>query len=142
MSLRRTTKTRRQAAAIPIRGGARPKVCLIRRKGADNWGIPKGFIDRGWSAEEAALTEADEEAGLSGRILGDVVGRYSYTKRGNAHSVAVFLMEVLEEGESWQEMGFRERRWFTLKQAGAALTGHPVARLWDRVLERVDRRRD
>jgi 8-oxo-dGTP pyrophosphatase MutT (NUDIX family) len=129
--------TPRQVAVIAIRSRDVLEVCLIRRKDSGTWGIPKGFIDRGDSPEQAALKEAVEEAGLGGQILGDVVGTYDYEKRGAPFTVALFLMEVLEEQKEWREMRFRERRWFTLEEGALLLTSHPVWPLWDRIKERL-----
>ena len=125
----------RQVAVIAVRRGQRVEVCLIRRKDSQRWGIPKGFIDPGDSPEQAALNEALEEAGLCGQIVGSVIGLYDYEKRGAPFTVAVFLMEVLEEREIWREMRFRERSWFLLDEAALLLASHPVRPLWDRVRE-------
>ena len=130
-------KTPRQVAVIAFRSSHVLEVCLIRRKDSGTWGIPKGFIDPGDSPEQAALKEAAEEAGLRGQILSNVVGTYDYAKRGAPFTVALFLMEVLEELKDWQEMRFRERRWFPLEEGALLLTGHPVWPLWDRVKERL-----
>jgi 8-oxo-dGTP pyrophosphatase MutT (NUDIX family) len=132
-------KTARQVAVIAVRRGKRVEVCLIRRKGSQSWGIPKGFIDPGDSREQAALNEALEEAGLRGQILGNVVGTYEYEKRGAPYTVALYVMEVLKEQKDWQEMGFRERRWFLLDEAADLLASHPVHPLWDRIRERLAR---
>ncbi len=63
---------REQAGVIPFR---RKKdgiqVCLIRNKGRKKWKIPKGFVDPGETVEQAALKEAWEEAGLTGRLVGE-----------------------------------------------------------------------
>ena len=74
---------REQAGVIPFR---RKKdgiqVCLIRNKGRKKWKIPKGFVDPGETVEQAALKEAWEEAGLSGRLVGSAIGSYDYDKWG------------------------------------------------------------
>lgn len=124
-------------AVIAVRSSDVLEVCLIRRKDSGTWGIPKGFIDRGDSPEQAASKEAVEEAGLQGRILGDVVGTYDYKKRGAPFTVALFLMEVLEEQKEWREMRFRERRWCALEEGALFLKDHPVWPLWDRIKERL-----
>lgn len=108
-------------------------MCLIRRKDSRKWGIPKGFIERRATAEQAALTEAHEEAGLSGQIIGDSIGTYEYKKWGLSLTVAVFVMQVLEEESSWEEMRFRERRWLPIDEAFALLKTHRVRPLLDRV---------
>ncbi len=67
----------RQVAVIPVRrADGELEVCLIRRKDAEKWGIPKGFVERGDSPEEAALNEAIEEAGLKGEVRGTAIGEY------------------------------------------------------------------
>ena len=136
MSERRKTPraSPRQAAVIPVRRtNSRVEVCIIRRKGSSKWGIPKGFIDAGDSRKQAALNEAYEEAGLSGHVIGDSIGTYDYEKWDATLTVVVFLMEVLEEEPEWQEMGFRERRGCSLKEAAALLNNHRAWPLFDRI---------
>jgi len=88
---------RRQVAVIPVRRGLKgPEVCLTRRVDSKKWGIPKGYIDRGDTPEEAALTEAFEEAGIRGPLIGDPIGTYDYKKWNSRLTVLVFVMEVRE----------------------------------------------
>jgi 8-oxo-dGTP pyrophosphatase MutT (NUDIX family) len=54
------------------------------------------LVDPGDTPEETALNEAWEEAGLRGRLIGDVVGTYEYEKWNTTFAVTVYLMEVLE----------------------------------------------
>jgi 8-oxo-dGTP pyrophosphatase MutT (NUDIX family) len=124
----------KQAAAIPIRRatGGGIEICLIRRKTSSKWGIPKGYIEGG-DASGAALEEAYEEAGLHGRIVGDSVGIYEYKKELAALTVAVFVMEVLDEQRTWPEMRWRERRWCSLEEAVDLLAKHKVAPLFEMV---------
>ena len=124
-----------QAAAIAVRrNGDRVQVCLIRRKGSRKWGIPKGQVDPGDTHEETALNEAWEEAGLRGRLIGDVVGTYEYEKWDTTYAVAVYLMEVLEQHDDWDEADFRERRWASFGEAASLLVKHPVRPLLDRAI--------
>ena len=128
----------RQVAVIPVRrAGGALEVCLIRRKDAEKWGIPKGFVERDDTPEEAALNEAAEEAGLKGEVQGTAIGEYEYEKRDTSLTVALYVMRVSKEQKEWQEMKFRERQWFSLDEAGAKLSNHPVWPLWDRVRERL-----
>lgn len=110
------------------------EVCLIRRNGGANWGIPKGDIDAGHTARQTALNEAWEEAGLRGRLVGGRLGNYTYTKWGTSFTVAVYLMAVDQVEDTWDEMTFRERQWSTLEKAASLLARHPVHTLFDRVL--------
>ena len=122
-----------QAAAIPVRRVGRGlQVCVIRRKEATSWGIPKGLVDPGDTHEETALNEAWEEAGIEGRLLGGAIGTYRYRKWGTRLTVAVYVMELLHQSPTWEESAFRERRWVPFPEAGVLLAGHPVAPLLDR----------
>jgi 8-oxo-dGTP pyrophosphatase MutT (NUDIX family) len=122
-----------QAAAIAIRRhGETYQVCLIRKKGSRKWGIPKGQVDPGDTHEETALNEAWEEAGLTGRLIGDLVGTYEYEKWDTTLTVAVYLMEVLVQHDDWEEADFRQRKWTSLDDAASLLVSHPVRPLLDR----------
>ncbi len=124
MSSRRTPQ---QAACIPFRGhGQDLRVCLIRRQGAKNWGIPKGLVDPGETPEQTALKEAWEEAGIRGQLLGAKLGTYDYEKWDTVLTVAVYLLEVHAEADAWEESSWRERRWLTWDEAASLLSEHPV----------------
>lgn len=122
-----------QAAAIPVRRkGRKLQVCLIRRLGTKSWGIPKGIIDDGDTAEETALNEAWEEAGLSGRLIGKVLGTYEYQKWSRTLRVAVYVMGVEAQERRWEEESFRERKWVLFDDADAYLERHPARALLKR----------
>lgn len=97
------------------------------------WSIPKGIVDPGDTHKETALNEAWEEAGITGRLLGQAVGTYRYRKWGTKLTVAVFVMEVLHQESRWEESQIRERMWTTFTEAEGLLSDHPVAPLLDRV---------
>lgn len=125
-----------QAAAIPFRRvGGSVQVCLIRRKDSVAWGIPKGLIDPGETSGDTALNETWEEAGLRGRLIGDAIGKYRYEKWGVRLTVALFLLEVLQEEASWQESSVRERRWTSCSEAVLLLSDHPVQPLLDYAIQ-------
>jgi 8-oxo-dGTP pyrophosphatase MutT (NUDIX family) len=125
-----------QAAAIPIRRrGERLQVCLIRKRLAGSWGIPKGTVDSGHTHQSTALNEAWEEAGLRGRLVGDALGTYQYEKFGRPLTVMLFVMEVLEHHSDWIEAGIRERRWVSCEEAGTLLIEHPAHSFLSRALQ-------
>ena len=123
-----------QAGAIAIRrNGHALEVCLIRKKGSKKWGIPKGMVEPRDTYEQTALSEAWEEAGLKGKLLGGAVGTYEYEKWDTAFVVTVYAMEVLEQHDKWQEAGIRKRRWASFAKATSLLRDHPALPLLDRV---------
>jgi phosphohistidine phosphatase len=135
---------RDQAGVIPFRRRRNTvEICLIRSKRQRKWKIPKGFVDPGETPPQAALKEAREEAGLRGRIVGEPIGSYKYTKWGLTLTVAVYLMEVTAQEDEWEESRFRERSWNSMKEAVDLLKKHPVQKLLDGAaakLEKIKRR--
>ena len=133
---------REQAGVIPFR---RKKgvleVCLIRNKGRKKWKIPKGFVDSGETAQQAALKEAWEEAGLTGRLVGDAIGSYEYEKWEHEFTVAVFVMDVTGEEDEWEESRFRERKWWPVDTGFPMLKKHPVQPLLAAAETRIERRK-
>jgi 8-oxo-dGTP pyrophosphatase MutT (NUDIX family) len=118
---------RDQAGVIPFRRIRDViEICLIRNSGRRKWKIPKGFIDPGETVQQAALKEAWEEAGLRGRLVGDAIGSYRYTKWNLDLTVVVFLMEVRSEEDEWAESRLRQRDWTTIDEAIRRLKKHPV----------------
>ena len=105
-----------QAAAIPVQG---QQVCLVTSSTGRRWVIPKGLVDPGDTPEECALKEAWEEAGLIGVLDPEPVGRYVYSKWGQAFEVTVFRMRVSEVHEEWPEHGVRRRIWVSFGDAAA-----------------------
>jgi phosphohistidine phosphatase len=125
-----------QAAAIPFRRQeGRVEYCLITSSSqSDFWTIPKGTIEVGDTAEITALKEAEEEAGLQGRVVGECLGTFDYQKNGMARTVAVYLMQVDHVMDRWDESHIRKRQWVNAAEATRILTGHPAATLFESAL--------
>ena len=100
----------RQAGAIPLKNG---RVCLITSTNGKRWVIPKGQIEPGQTAGEAALQEAWEEAGLVGTLDPEPVGSYFYDKYGGTYHVTVFVMRVTKIAQEWEEREVRQRAWLS-----------------------------
>lgn len=56
----------RSAGGLVVRGG---EVLLISLAGGDRWQLPKGHVEPGESAEQAAVREVREETGVTGRAV-------------------------------------------------------------------------
>ena len=92
------------------------------------WALPKGGLDRGESAEAAALREVAEETGARGRSLGKIGDvRYVYTRRGTRIFKIVSFFLVRYEGGRLGAIpeAFRhevaETRWLPLDEAPSLL---------------------
>lgn len=88
--------------------------------------LPKGNLIPGLSPHAAAAHEAEEEAGVLGLACPTPLGAYRYRKvRKSGASlmvdVDVFPISVTQELDEWEEQGERERRWFSLSEAAAAV---------------------
>jgi len=120
-----------QIAALPYRTlgpalSAPVEVLLVTSRGTGRWVLPKGNRPKRMSPHAAAAREAEEEAGILGAICPTPLGSYQYRKRlDNGASllvtVDVFPFAVTEELPAWREQAERERRWFTLAEAAAAV---------------------
>jgi two-component system phosphate regulon sensor histidine kinase PhoR len=125
-----------QYGVIPVRpaadGGV--EVLLITSRETRRWVVPRGNLVPGKTAIESAAQEAYEEAGISGAVDPEPVGRYFYRKRRRNGAllpaeVRLFRMVVAEERDEWPEKGERERRWFAPQEAAAAVAETELAEL-------------
>jgi 8-oxo-dGTP pyrophosphatase MutT (NUDIX family) len=87
-----------QSGAIVIRLDRKePQVLLVTAKrNQRNWIFPKGHIERGETAEVAALREAKEEAGVVGKLIGPA-GVLNYEFLGARARVDYFLAKFTRE---------------------------------------------
>ena len=107
-----------QAAVIPVKDGL---VGMITSSTGKRWVVPKGQIDPGHTAREAASIEAWEEAGWLGLLDDEPIGNYTYRKDGRDRCVLVFVMTVTDEKDHWPESAFRCREWLTVEDAVARI---------------------
>jgi ADP-ribose pyrophosphatase YjhB (NUDIX family) len=109
------------AGGLVYRGkGAARQYLLIRPKdGKDQWVLPKGHIEQGESAREAAVREVREETGVWAGVKRDL-GMITFTTT-RRNRVRVFLMEhEMLPGAPAEEPPIdpnREPRWFYLDDA-------------------------
>ena len=65
--------------------------------------MPKGSVDEGERPRQAAIREAEEEAGLRGVVTRKPIGRYHHVKGNGRRRVDVYLMRVTNVLERWLE---------------------------------------
>ena len=111
-----------QAAVIPYRiRKERVEVALITTSTGKGWVLPKGWVDDGERPREAAIREAEEEAGLRGVVPRRPVGRYHPATGNHLRRVDVYVMRVTTELEHWLEDKIRRRRWMRVADAADRL---------------------
>jgi 8-oxo-dGTP pyrophosphatase MutT (NUDIX family) len=112
----------RQAAVIPYRiRKARIEVALVTRSSGRGWILPKGSVNHGELPRDAAIREAEEEAGLLGVVARRPIGHYRHTNGNGPCRVDVFPMRVTDVLEHWLEDGLRRRRWMGIGAASERL---------------------
>jgi 8-oxo-dGTP diphosphatase len=104
-----------------------PRVLLVHRPRYDDWTFPKGKLEPGETAEEAALREVREETGLRCRIIRPLAtSRYRYrtTNKGalRPKTVHYFLMEPIGGRIRVPGEEVDLARWFDLDEAARVLT--------------------
>ncbi|WP_246139560.1 NUDIX hydrolase [Phaeobacter marinintestinus] len=118
-------------AALCHRGeGDGREYLLVTSRGTARWIIPKGWPIRGLKANETALREAWEEAGVKkGKATRDPVGTYTYQKRQDSGwefpvETLVYSVAVNDLSDDFPEAHERTRRWVKADTA-AELVNEP-----------------
>ena len=116
-----------QTGALPWRlsKGRKPEVLLVTGRRSGRWMIPKGWPMAGKSLADAAAREAFEEAGISGTVDPTPLGSFRHAKSGffgtTNVEIVVHSLSVETELVDWPERGERDRQWFPIKKALAAV---------------------
>ncbi len=102
-------------------------VFLLIRDPYENWGLPKGHLERGESPEDAALREVAEETGLDHLELRGELGTIDWYFREGADLIHkychFFLMETNSKSTRPQlEEGISACIWLPLNDALQTLT--------------------
>ncbi len=105
--------------------GKKVQILLITSRRSRRWIIPKGWpMDRQTPAQ-AALTEAQEEAGVDGKAFNICLGLFTYTKiiDGDADdlpcAVSVFPVRTKKLLPDYPEVDERRRKWFSQSKAAS-----------------------
>jgi 8-oxo-dGTP pyrophosphatase MutT (NUDIX family) len=114
---------RQQYAALPWRILADGvEILLASSRDTRRWVIPKGWPMKGVKPHAVAAIEAQQEAGLTGKIEKTKIGCFHYQKRLKNGAVIlcrvdVFPMQVLRQAKHWPEQGQRVTQWFSYADA-------------------------
>lgn len=110
------------------------QVLLVTSRRTGRWIIPKGWPMEGETPSRAALTEAEEEGGVDGKVKAQCLGLYSYTKHPDLKDpqdcvVAVYPVKVRRLKSRWPEQAERDRKWFSQKKAAKEVDEVELSRL-------------
>lgn len=127
-----------QAAAIPYRWNAgRLEIAMITQRQRGRWIVPKGHVETGETPRQSARREANEEAGLVGKIGLRPCGSYRYLKDREPRLVMVFVLRVTRQLSSWREDEEREREWFAIERAIERIRERGLRRILRALAERL-----
>jgi 8-oxo-dGTP pyrophosphatase MutT (NUDIX family) len=108
-------------------GGAEVAIVRVGPKG--RWQLPKGIVDEGEKAEETAVREVREEAGVAARVTAPLdtieywyVGNERDGRRVRFHKfVHLFLLEYASGDVADHDHEVDEARWVPLAEATGML---------------------
>jgi 8-oxo-dGTP pyrophosphatase MutT (NUDIX family) len=129
-----------QSGVIPYRvlaeasaGTPDVEVLLITSRKRKRWVIPKGIVEPDLTAQQSAVKEAYEEAGIRGEVSDTPIGMFQYEKWGGICVVDVFLLNVTELLTEWPEADLRDREWMSVTEAAGRVREKELQRLLLRV---------
>lgn len=97
------------------------EVLLVHRPKYDDWTLPKGKLDDGEGAEEAARREVEEETGFTVE-LGEELPSTDYLDRyGRPKNVRYWVMHI-KDGDFLPNREVDEVRWLSVEAAKRALS--------------------
>lgn len=118
-----------------------PRAALIGRldrRGRLMWSLPKGHLEQGETAEQAAIREVEEETGIRGRILaplGSIDFWFVADGRRIHKTVHHYLMEQVGGSLSAEDPEVVEVAWVALADVSSQLAYADERRLLERVPE-------
>lgn len=120
---------------------AEVKVLLTQHSGHRGWEFPKGHIELGESAQDAAVREVEEESGVKAEILekaGQVEYFYYENKEKAFKKVTYFFMKYVGDGEATTADEVSNIEWLEVNKVGVRLTFKSSKKLWQEVIVKVE----
>ena len=113
---------RKRAACLCVRSESEDEVLLVSSSAdRERWIVPGGGLEPNEDASTAALREVMEEAGVIGH-LARCLGSFEHAER--KHRTLVYVLNVTQEFNVWDECSRRRRKWFKIEDAIAELSLH------------------
>jgi len=112
-----------------------PQILLVRaKKTPQDWIFPKGHIESGESAEDAARRELKEEAGVIGKPVA-LIGSLEFESGEETVDVAYYLFEFSADVPRIED---REIRWCEYDEALSLLSHRDAAALLEKALPQIE----
>lgn len=139
---RRTLRTVEETSAgglVVDRGQRPPRAALIGRldrRGQLAWSLPKGHLEEGETAEDAAVREVKEETGIRGVVLASLgtIDYWFVAENRRVHkTVHHYLLEAAGGELSDEDIEVTEVAWVPLTEVTGRLAYADERRLLDKV---------
>ena len=127
MARRTRARVERSAGGVVVRFIEGEFHILVIRDPYQNWGLPKGHLEKGEGSGEAAAREVSEETGLTDLVLGPELATIDWYFRSDGKLVHKFCAFYLMESVSGEpvpeaEEGITECVWMSLEEAAARIS--------------------
>jgi 8-oxo-dGTP diphosphatase len=109
------------AGGIVLRRGQSPRIAVVRLRKRDEWVLPKGKLDNGETARDAAEREVVEETGHDVTVH-EFLGTLAYESGGRSKIVHYWRMEANDEQAYELMHDVRAVDWLTLDLAVGRLS--------------------
>jgi|ERR1043166_543373 8-oxo-dGTP pyrophosphatase MutT (NUDIX family) len=132
------TGVEHEAGAVLVRfRSIEPELLLVTtRSTREEWSFPKGHVEPGETAQEAAVREAREESGVVGEVICGL-GASRFQHGGREVEVAYYLLDAISETEAGEG---RRIRWVSMPEAERLLSFEGPRRLLPAVRDAIERR--
>jgi bis(5'-nucleosidyl)-tetraphosphatase len=128
-----------QAGAVVFRtDGGSVRVLLVRsRKNPGVWVFPKGHLEEGESHADAAIREAEEEAGILGTLVGPVGPTLTFQSGDEPVAVEYYLVHLTVDAPSPEG---RQKVWLSPGEALDRLDFQNARELLRAAVREIERR--
>jgi 8-oxo-dGTP diphosphatase len=109
------------AGGVAVRPGREPLIAVVQSRKGNDWGLPKGKLNKDETPVEAARREVLEEVGREVDVL-DFLGALSYDVRDRPKVVQFWSMRALDGPPRPLARDVKAVRWLPLDRAIAKLT--------------------
>ena len=100
------------------------------------WIVPQGGVEPGQTAQEAAIAETWEEAGVRGMASDEPIAHYEYDIGAGRCKVDIFEIEVEVVEDDWPESHERRRVWLSPEDALETISGQTLKSVLEEFLRR------
>ncbi len=117
------------------------EILLTQHSGHKGWEFPKGHIEIGETAQDAAMREVQEESGVVAEVIekaGDC--EYFYYENGQKalKKVTYYLMNFIDQKEASTSFEVMDKIWLPADEVMEKLTYKSTKELWGDVIGRVE----